>query len=357
MHKNLAVRFRERLGRGRSRVVRVAFKNDVHSVTAVLGYGEVFHMGDGDGHVDGRANAEPLRGDRDTLSVIAGGGRDDALGTLLCSQRGHAVVSAPPLEGMNGRYVLSLDENLAVNAQGEAFERRWFAYFIDALARLEDFLKQFVDHDGSLTIQRLDTICYVLMRIAVRPRHYLVVVCAFVSAVLGPLALAQENAPLDPANLLTVREIEASIQSVQASTTLTDEQKAQIVGVYNDAIVFINARDEWSAKTAAFQQDRASAPDDLESYQRQLSAPPQEVDLAKDFAPSLEPQEAAAALEQASTADLEIRLADAERAFDQLRRKGRRARKSAGPTHRTAAAQSRTCRQRRANDSRTRKES
>jgi len=159
------------------------------------------------------------------------------------------------------------------------------------------------------------------MRIAVRLRPQLVVICACIAAAVSVPAFGQEASAIDPANLITAREIEANIESVQASTTLAEEQKNQIVGLYNDALAFVRARDEWSAKTAGFQQDRASAPADLEKSQNDLAAKPPEVNLAQEIAPGATDEAAEQALNDTSLADLEIRFADADRALGQLRAK------------------------------------
>lgn len=132
-------------------------------------------------------------------------------------------------------------------------------------------------------------------------------------------AQEQQSPETEPASLITVREIEASIQSVQSTTTLDENIKNQAIALYNEAITHVRARDDWAARKAEFQQTRDNAPGLLQDIQEQLLERLEDPNPAAEFTPNATETEAEQALDEATTADLELFLAEADRRLTQLR--------------------------------------
>jgi hypothetical protein len=86
-------------------------------------------------HHDGRAAAEPLRGERHALRVVARGSRDDPALQRRRRQLRHLVVGAAQLEGEHRLQVLALEQHPGPGAGGElrrGLERRLDGDVVDA---------------------------------------------------------------------------------------------------------------------------------------------------------------------------------------------------------------------------------
>ena len=86
---------------------------------AVAAGGLLLHDRGAVGHVDDRADAEHLRGQRDALGVVAGAGGHDAAGPFLGAEARHAHVGAADLEGAGALEVLGLEEDRSAGDLGE----------------------------------------------------------------------------------------------------------------------------------------------------------------------------------------------------------------------------------------------
>ena len=92
-------------------------------------------------HEDARVNSELARRPRNSLTVIAGAGRDDARLALLGRQRGELVDGAAHLEGTRSLQVLGLEAHFAATAARERLrevDRRLLGDPLQAPARLLD---------------------------------------------------------------------------------------------------------------------------------------------------------------------------------------------------------------------------
>src|SRR6266540_3635905 len=158
-HIGIVVRMHERrlrpaLQLERMRVgvaVRIAVQ---HHLRAARGDRSDLDLRRGDGHHDRRLAAERLRGERDTLRVIAGGGRDDAVRALGRAQMRHLVVGAAQLEREHRLLILALEQHAVAEPPRQVrreLERRLDRDVVDL--RGQDLL-QIIDRHGMRSVAK-----------------------------------------------------------------------------------------------------------------------------------------------------------------------------------------------------------
>ena len=107
---------------------------------------------------------------------------------------------------------------------------------------------------------------------------------------LGPsLSLFAETPPAAPDSTpgVTAEDIQARLERAQASTTLDDTTKAKIADFYAKAQEQFKVGQDWAAKAAQFEQQRAEAPDKIKEIEDFLAQPREEpsFDLPEDATP------------------------------------------------------------------------
>ncbi len=126
--------------------VAIAMKDDI---TAESRDSFGFESGGCDRHDDGRAASEALGAHRDPLSMVAGGGTDDAAGEFFRGEVSHLVVGAAKLETEDRLGVFSLEPDLVVDPFGEfagEFERGLDGDVVDL--GVEDAVEVVLEVDG-----------------------------------------------------------------------------------------------------------------------------------------------------------------------------------------------------------------
>ncbi len=144
-------------------------------------------------------------------------------------------------------------------------------------------------------------------------------IASLLALVLGFAVSAQEEPAADAIPTVTAAEVEASIQSIQEAQTLDPVVKEQILDQYNQTSTRVKARDEWAATADGFKQSREGAPEELNKIQQELLEPLVVPDLAAELAPGVGEAEAERLFEEATAAELESRLVEAENRLAQTR--------------------------------------
>ena len=98
-----------------------------------------------------------------------------------------------------------------------------------------------------------------------------------------PILAAQEAEERPETPQITVEMVEGGMSLAEANESLSDEQRAELMGILQQNLELARASEEWAAQAAQFEQQIEEAPALLENLQEIMSEPPVPIDVMGDI--------------------------------------------------------------------------